>query len=57
MEAIINNIQNKLRDLNAELNANKGGNKAAGARARKLTLELTKLFKEYRQASVAAAKK
>lgn len=28
------------------------GNKAAGARARKASLELTKLFKEFRQESV-----
>jgi len=30
------------------------GNKAAGARARKATMELTKLFKEFRKQSVAA---
>lgn len=30
------------------------GNKAAGARARKASLELTKLFKEFRQESVEA---
>jgi len=32
------------------------GNKAAGARARKATLELTKLFKEFRKKSVEAGK-
>ncbi|MCH5326529.1 MAG: histone H1 [Duncaniella sp.] len=32
------------------------GNKAAGARARKVSLELEKLLKEFRKASIAAAK-
>lgn len=33
------------------------GNKAAGARARKASLELTKLFKEFRSTSIADSKK
>lgn len=33
------------------------GNKAAGARARKASLELTKLFKEFRSQSIADSKK
>ncbi|MBD5251980.1 MAG: histone H1 [Bacteroides sp.] len=32
------------------------GNKAAGARARKMSLELEKLMKEFRKSSIAAAK-
>ncbi len=32
------------------------GNKAAGARARKVSLELEKLLKEFRKTSIAAAK-
>lgn len=32
------------------------GNKAAGARARKVSLELEKLLKEFRKVSIAAAK-
>ncbi len=32
------------------------GNKAAGTRARKSALELSKLFKEFRKASVDASK-
>ena len=32
------------------------GNKAAGTRARKATLELTKLFKEFRKKSIESAK-
>ena len=40
---------------NAEAQAEKG-NKAAGARARKSSLALEKLLKEYRKASIDAAK-
>ena len=40
---------------NAELQAEKG-NKAAGTRARKAALEVSKLMKEFRKASVEAAK-
>ncbi|MBQ8650355.1 MAG: histone H1 [Flavobacteriales bacterium] len=32
------------------------GNKAAGTRARKVSLELTKKFKEFRKQSIEAAK-
>ena len=39
----------------AELQIEKG-NKAAGTRARKASLELEKLLKEFRKASLAAAK-
>lgn len=41
---------------NAELQVEKG-NKAAGTRARKAALELTKLLKEFRKVSVEEAKK
>lgn len=41
---------------NAELQLTKG-NKAAGTRARKAALELSKLMKEFRKASVDEAKK
>ncbi|MDR0658249.1 MAG: histone H1 [Mediterranea sp.] len=33
------------------------GNKAAGARARKASLEIEKLMKEFRKASIGASKK
>lgn len=39
---------------NADLNT--AGNKAAGVRARKATLELKKLFKEYRKLSIENGK-
>jgi len=41
---------------NADLQLNKG-NKAAGTRARKAALELSKLLKDFRKTSVDAAKK
>lgn len=40
---------------NAKTNIQKG-NKAAGARARKTSLEVEKLLKEYRKASIEADK-
>ena len=40
---------------NAALQVEKG-NKAAGARARKATLELEKAMKEFRKVSIAASK-
>lgn len=40
---------------NAKTNLEKG-NKAAGARARKASLEIEKLLKEYRKASIEADK-
>jgi hypothetical protein len=42
------------KDAEAQI---KDGNKAAGARARKVSLELEKLMKEFRKASLDASKK
>lgn len=42
------------KDANAQL---ENGNKAAGTRARKASLELTKMMKEFRQVSLEASKK
>ncbi|MBO7114821.1 MAG: histone H1 [Bacteroidaceae bacterium] len=41
------------KDANSQIEK---GNKAAGTRARKASLELEKLMKEFRKASLAAAK-
>jgi len=57
-------MQNLLKQIETHIEAFKEnaeahvvkGNKAAGARARKATLELTKLFKEFRKQSVESAK-
>lgn len=50
------NEQIALFQENAELQVEKN-NKAAGTRARKAALELSKLMKEFRKESVEAAKK
>ena len=49
------NAQIELFQENAKLQVEKG-NKAAGTRARKAAVEITKLMKEFRKASVEAAK-
>lgn len=63
------NIYRQMKELiekiNAEFDAfskeaeqqSEKGNKAAGTRARKSALELTKLFKEFRKVSVEESKK
>ena len=57
MEKLLQEIKTQLEDFakNAEAQVEKG-NKAAGTRARKATLELTKLFKEFRKKSSESAK-
>ncbi|MBR5333738.1 MAG: histone H1 [Alistipes sp.] len=50
------NAQMELFSANASAQVEKN-NKAAGTRARKAALELTKLLKEFRKASVEEAKK
>ncbi|MCR8668693.1 histone H1 [Aestuariibaculum sp. M13] len=42
------------KDASAQLES---GNKAAGTRARKATLEMTKLMKDFRKVSLEASKK
>ena len=58
MEALIQKINEvyALFSTDAALQCEKG-NKAAGTRARKSSLELEKLMKEFRKASLEAAKK
>ncbi|HJH58574.1 MAG TPA: histone H1 [Bacteroidetes bacterium] len=57
MENLLKEIQEKLdafvKDAEAQVEK---GNKAAGTRARKTSLELTKLFKEFRKQSIDSAK-
>lgn len=58
MKELFDNIQAKMIEFSAELNVNVNkGNKAAGVRARKASLELEKMLKEYRKVSLEAAKK
>lgn len=57
MEKLINDINAQIEAFktDASLQLEKG-NKAAGTRARKSALELTKLLKEFRKVSVEATK-
>lgn len=57
MKDLVAKIQAEVEAFNkdAELQVEKG-NKAAGTRARKSALELTKLLKEFRKVSVEASK-
>ncbi|RRJ89814.1 histone H1 [Paenimyroides tangerinum] len=57
MKELIEKISTSFEALkaDAELQAEKG-NKAAGTRARKSSLELEKLLKEFRKASLEASK-
>ena len=68
IDLIIRNIKSKMKELVDKINVAIGefstnanaqvenGNKAAGTRARKASLELEKLLKEFRKASIEAAK-
>jgi hypothetical protein len=58
MEALVNKIKAEFDAFakDAELQVEKG-NKAAGTRARKGSLDLEKLLKEFRKASLEASKK
>ncbi len=58
MEELLKKVQEAYQEFNADaaLQAEKG-NKAAGTRARKASLELEKLMKEFRKVSLEAAKK
>jgi peroxiredoxin len=58
MQNLVKQIEEQIAEFtkNADLQLNKA-NKAAGTRARKAALELSKLLKEFRKTSVEAAKK
>ncbi len=57
MEQLLAQINGQIEEfkVNAEAQASKG-NKAAGTRARKAALEISKLMKEFRKVSVEASK-
>ena len=58
MKELVEKIQEVYAAFEADANAQvEKGNKAAGTRARKAALELTKLLKEFRKVSVEEAKK
>ena len=58
MKELIENIQSSFESFQTDANTQlENGNKAAGTRARKSSLELEKLFKEFRKVSIAESKK
>jgi hypothetical protein len=52
IQDLVNEIEPMFTEFMTEATSNLNGNKAAGRRARKVTLTLTKLFKEYRTTSI-----
>lgn len=57
MKELIVTIEKTVMDnLLPNMRQNSNGNKAAGARARKASLELEKLMKQYRKMSLESAK-
>ena len=52
MKELVKKIMETELALNKNMEDNLNGNKAAGVRARKATLALEKLFKEFRKESV-----
>lgn len=58
MKNLLDQIKGQIDSFvkDAEANVVKG-NKAAGTRARKASLELTKMFKDFRKKSIDSAKK
>lgn len=53
VEQITANFETFAKDAQAQV---ENGNKAAGARARKVSLEIEKLLKQFRKDSIAAGK-
>lgn len=57
VDTLIEDIKAKMETFISNMDANAGGNKSAGVRARKASLELERLFRQYRAATIAADKK
>ena len=57
MNELVDKINAEIETFKKESQSHLDGVKAAGARARKSTLELTRLFKDYRKDSIEASKK
>lgn len=56
LKKLVNEINGKFVDFSRDAEANTNGNKAAGVRARKASLEIEKLLKQYRKDSIEATK-
>ncbi|MBC9797970.1 histone H1 [Sinomicrobium weinanense] len=58
MKDLLGTIQSEIETFNAEAQLQvEKGNKAAGTRARKSALEISKLMKEFRKVSLEESKK
>ena len=58
MKDLIENIESTFENFKTDANTQlESGNKSAGTRARKSSLELEKLLKEFRKVSIAESKK
>lgn len=57
VQELLTEIQNLVNEFVADATANVEGNKTAGRRARKTTLELTRLFKDYRVMTIESERK
>ncbi|WP_417444178.1 histone H1 [Joostella sp.] len=58
MNDLVKQIEAEFESFQKDANLQvESGNKAAGTRARKSSLELTKLFKEFRKVSIEESKK
>ncbi len=58
MKELVEKIEALVAEFNKDANAQiENGNKAAGTRARKASLEIEKSMKEFRKASLEASKK
>lgn len=57
MKATYQNIESKIQEFAADAKAQiEKGNKAAGTRARKASLEIEKMLKEFRKKSIDSSK-
>lgn len=56
LNEMILEIEKLTNDLMIEMKTNANGNKSAGRRARKITLTLTKLYKDYRATTLELEK-
>lgn len=58
MKKLLTEINKQIEDFKTDSNLQlENGNKAAGTRARKASLAIEKLLKEFRKVSIEAAKK
>ena len=58
MKELIENIKDNYESFDSDANSQlESGNKAAGTKARRFSLALEKLLKEFRKVSVAESKK